>query len=264
MSNWLLRKRCVYHTRRAPGPRIGKNRVSVIVAVLVLWSSAAWGATLTWTANSEPDLAGYRIYHCSQQPCAPTSGTASLLTTLGTVTSFNIGTPSITQYYFITAFDFANNESSSSNLVTYVPASSQPPPPVTPPPVTLPPVIGASPESLSFAATQGGVNPASQTLIISNVGGGTLSWTVNENASWLRLNRTSGTNNGTVTASVITGAVAAGVYNTMITVTATAASPVTVPVTFTVSPASMPPPAPTPPTQAPPPIPSGLRISAMQ
>ena len=43
--------------------------------VLVLWSSTAWGATLTWNANSEPDVAGYRVYHCSHLPCTQTSGT---------------------------------------------------------------------------------------------------------------------------------------------------------------------------------------------
>ncbi len=38
----------------------------------------------------------------------------------------------------------------------------------------VPPVIGISPTSLSFTAPQGGTNPATQTLNISNTGGGTL------------------------------------------------------------------------------------------
>jgi len=96
-----------------------------IVGVLVLWSSAAWGATLMWTANSEPDLAGYRVYHCSWQPCTKSSGNASLLATLGTGTSFNIGTPAVMQYYFITAYDFASRESGGSKVVVF------PPPPIT-------------------------------------------------------------------------------------------------------------------------------------
>ena len=198
------------------------NWVRTIAGVLVLWSSTAWGATLTWNANSEPDLAGYRVYQCSQQPCTRTSSNASLLVTLGTVTSFNIGTPAVTQFYIITAYDFANNESAESNLATFTPAESPPPPiappPVTPPPVAPPPVapppvapppvvlpaIGVSLTSLSFAATQGDANPATQILSISNTGGGTLNWTASDNAAWLRLSRTSGTNNGLVIASVVT------------------------------------------------------------
>jgi hypothetical protein len=105
------------------------NWLKVITAVLVLWSSTAWSATLTWTANNESDLAGYRVYHCSQQPCTRTSGTASPLVVLGKVTSFNIGTPAVTQYYFITAYDFANHESGASNQATFIPAGTVPPPP---------------------------------------------------------------------------------------------------------------------------------------
>jgi hypothetical protein len=105
--------------------------MSVIAGVLVLWSSSAEGATLTWNANGEPDLAGYRIYQCSLLPCSKSSG--NLLATLGTGTSFNIGTPAVTQYYFITAYDSANNESGSSNLVTFTPVGSSPPPPPPPP-----------------------------------------------------------------------------------------------------------------------------------
>src|ERR1700704_4215610 len=37
---------------------IRMNWVRTIACVLVLWSSTAWGATLTWNANREPDLAG--------------------------------------------------------------------------------------------------------------------------------------------------------------------------------------------------------------
>ena len=102
------------------------NWVGAMVNVLVLWSSIAGAATLTWTANGEPDVAGYRIYHCNLQPCTRSSGNQLLLTTLGKVTSFNIGTPTVTQYYFITAYDSANNESANSNVVTFSPIGSTP------------------------------------------------------------------------------------------------------------------------------------------
>ncbi len=209
------------------------NWVRTIAAVLVLWSSTAWSATLTWNANSEPDLAGYRVYQCSQLPCSRASGNASSLATLGTVTSFNIGTPLVTQYYFITAYDFATNESTESGLATFTPTGSPPP--------VVPPVIGASPTSLSFTATQGGANPATQTLSISNIGGGPLNWTTSENATWLTLSPVSGTGNGTVTLTVTTGNLTAGSYSGAVTVNAPGASSMTVPVTLTVATIPVPP-----------------------
>lgn len=246
------------------------NWMRALAGFLVLWSSTAWGATLIWTANKEPDLAGYRVYQCSQQPCTLASGTASLLATLGTVTNFNIGTPAATQYYIITAYDFANNESMESSIAIFTPAVVPPPvtpppvtpppvvpPPVTPPPVVSPPVVpppvvpppvvppstGASPTSLSFVATQGVTNPAAtQTLSISNTGGGTLSWSASSNADWLKVSRAMGTGNGVVTVRVATSTTAAGTYNGSITLTAIGASPVTVPVTLTVAPAPVAPP----------------------
>ncbi|MEO7862721.1 MAG: hypothetical protein ABIU05_20255 [Nitrospirales bacterium] len=113
------------------------NWVRAIAGIIMLWSSTVWGATLTWTANSEPDLAGYRVYQCGLQPCTLSSGNSSLLVTLGAATSFNIGIPAVTQYYFITAYDFANNESGASNLATYTPAGAPPPPPPSVGTVTL-------------------------------------------------------------------------------------------------------------------------------
>lgn len=93
------------------------NWVRAVIGVLVLWSGTAWGATLTWNPNPEPEVAGYRIYQCSQEPCTPDSGNASLLATLGKSTSFYLGSPAVTQYYFITAYDFFNQESDYSNVV---------------------------------------------------------------------------------------------------------------------------------------------------
>ena len=108
---------------------IRMNWVRAITGVLVLWSSTAWGATLTWVANNEPNLAGYHVYRCSGLPCTRKSG-ASLLATLGkNETSLNIGTPAKIQYYFITAYDSANRESVESGVVVVIPAGSPPPPP---------------------------------------------------------------------------------------------------------------------------------------
>jgi hypothetical protein len=128
---------------RKVGARTIVNWVRAVTGLLVLWGSAVWGATLRWDANTESDLAGYRVYQCSQQPCGRAFGTASPLVTLGKVTSLNIGTPAVIQYYFISAYDSANNESSESNVVTVTPVGS--PPPSSPPPPSPPPPPPAVP-----------------------------------------------------------------------------------------------------------------------
>ncbi len=100
------------------------NRGIAMAVGLLLWSTMAWGATLTWDANTESDLAGYRVYQCNQLPCRQDKGTATMLVTLGKVTSFEIGKPAITKYYMITAYDFANNESDPSGVVIYTPSTA--------------------------------------------------------------------------------------------------------------------------------------------
>src|SRR5690349_1323635 len=103
------------------------NWLTTGAAVLVLWSSSVWGASLTWDADSDSDLAGYRIYQCTQLPCSKSFGTATMLASLGNVTSFNIGTLSGVQYYIVTAYDYSQNESGPSNVLTYLPPSAAPP-----------------------------------------------------------------------------------------------------------------------------------------
>ncbi|HMS86420.1 MAG TPA: hypothetical protein PKD12_22540 [Nitrospira sp.] len=110
--------------------------VKTIAMVLVLWSSAAWGATLAWNASTGSGVVGYRVYQCGQLPCTPSVGTAALLATVGTTTSFNIGTPAVIQHYVVTAYTSANLESDPSNTTTYTPAGA-PPPPTSGPTVTL-------------------------------------------------------------------------------------------------------------------------------
>ncbi|ALA58834.1 beta strand repeat-containing protein [Nitrospira moscoviensis] len=97
------------------------------------------------------------------------------------------------------------------------------------------PAIGLNPTSLSFSGTVGGANPAAKSIGISNAGGGTLTWTASDNAAWLTLSPTSGTNSGTVSASVNLSGLAAGTYNAAVTISATGAAAKTVPVTLTVN-----------------------------
>ena len=98
------------------------------------------------------------------------------------------------------------------------------------------PIIYFSPASLTFSGTQGGSNPPTQALNISNSGGGALSWTASSNATWLTMAPTGGAAPGTITVTASTTGLSAGDYNGAITIAATGATntPQTVPVTLTV------------------------------
>jgi hypothetical protein len=103
------------------------------------------------------------------------------------------------------------------------------------------PTIGRSPTSFAFSATEGGANPSNQTLQVWNAGGGTLNWSVSDDAVWLSLAPPSGSSTGehdAVTVSVNISGKTAGSYNATITITATGATntPQTVPVTLNISP----------------------------
>jgi len=103
---------------------------------------------------------------------------------------------------------------------------------------TLPPAIGLSRTSLGFAGKVGGTIPSAQTLAVSNVGGGTLTWSASDNSTWLTLSPVSGTNSGTVTASVNLTGLTAGTRTATITVAAIGATTKTIPVTLTLAAAS--------------------------
>jgi hypothetical protein len=96
-----------------------------------------------------------------------------------------------------------------------------------------------TPASLTASCTQG-TNAATQSFQISNSGGGTLSYTISDNATWLSCSPTTGTSTAeqdTITVSYATSALSAGTYSAAITITATGASntPQTIPVSLTVS-----------------------------
>ena len=124
---------------------------------------------------------------------------------------------------------------SMSRLAAGMPGLAQLIAPSSAPPPSINPAIGASPTAFSFTATQGGANPAPQTLRISNTGGGTLTWSGSDNAAWLSLSPASGTGNSTLTASVNTAGLATGTQVGTITVSSTGASSKTIAVTLTVS-----------------------------
>jgi uncharacterized protein (TIGR03437 family) len=100
-------------------------------------------------------------------------------------------------------------------------------------PAAVPPVISLSSTQLQFFYTVGGTNPASQSITISNAGGGALSWTATSSASWLNLSASG----ATLTASVNPLSLNPTTYSGTITVTAPGSSnsPQTILVTLTVN-----------------------------
>jgi hypothetical protein len=101
--------------------------------------------------------------------------------------------------------------------------------------VSVPPVIRTSPTSLSFTAVQGDSSPSTQTVSISNSGGGILTWSASENVSWLGISPASGTGNGSIAVTAVLGSLVPGTYNSTITISATNAASVSLPITLTVT-----------------------------
>ena len=104
---------------------------------------------------------------------------------------------------------------------------------------TLPPAIALNPAGLRFSGVEG-TPPASQTIALSNRGGGTMKWTATADATapaWLSVSPASGTDNATLTVSVNSAGLSPGTYTKTITVSAPRASntPRTVNVTLTVN-----------------------------
>src|SRR5262249_46234517 len=106
--------------------------------------------------------------------------------------------------------------------------------PAPPPPS---PILSLSATALSFSAIQGGTNPASQIVQVSNSGGGMLAWTATSSPSWLSVSPTSGSGSASISVSVNVGGLLAGNLSGTITFTATGAqgSPKSVPVNLGIS-----------------------------
>ena len=105
------------------------------------------------------------------------------------------------------------------------------------------PLLTTTPASLSFTATAGGSNPASQSFQVTDAAAtGSMQFTVADDAAWLSATPSSGTGDTQGTATINISGLAAGTYNSAIVVTAPDSTIVTssIPVTLVVSPATQP------------------------
>jgi outer membrane protein assembly factor BamB len=99
-------------------------------------------------------------------------------------------------------------------------------------------ILSASPTSLSFAAVQGGSNPASSTVNVTNAGAGTLTFNATSDSTWLTVSPASGSAPQNLQIGANVGGLAQGTYTGHITITSVGAqgSPALVTVTLTISP----------------------------
>jgi len=171
------------------------------------------GGTLSWSASSgAPWLTVSRA-----------SGTGSGTLTLGINTS---GLSAQTYNGSITVTATGATNSPQTISVTLVVSAAQ-----------QPPSLSLSASKASFAYTLGGNAPASQTVNVTNAGGGTLAWSATSNSPWLTVSPGSGTGPGTLTLATNTAGLTAQSYNGAVALTASGAanSPQTISVTLTVS-----------------------------
>jgi uncharacterized membrane protein len=180
-----------------------------------VWNSG--GGTLSYSISVDQ----------SWLSCNPAGGTSTgeqdTVTVRYSTTSFSPGTYSAT----ITISDPAASNSPQTIPVTLTVAS------------IAQASISRSPVSLS-PSTVAGTNAPAQTFNVWNSGGGTLSYTISVDQSWLSCNPAGGTSTGeqdTITVSYLTTSFSPGTYSATITISDSGAdnSPQTIPVTLTIT-----------------------------
>lgn len=108
-----------------------KKIICMILLILVLTSmayAAEYAVTFGWDANTEPDLAGYKMYRATQSG-AYTAPYATIPDPNATQYITQLTNPVGKQFFVITAFDDAGNESGYSNEVIFEADTGAPAPP---------------------------------------------------------------------------------------------------------------------------------------
>ena len=93
----------------------------ILLSLLLLPMAHSAQLKLAWDPNSEPDLAGYKLYYRTTQG-GPYNSPGSPKIIEGNITTYTLTglTPGQTYYIVATAYDTSNNESGYSNQVNGV------------------------------------------------------------------------------------------------------------------------------------------------
>jgi len=192
-------------------------------------SSSNYGATATaqtfTICNSQGGTLNYTV--TDDQPwlsCTPASGTATSESDNITVSFSSSGLAAGTYSATITVTDPAASPTTATILVSLT--------------VNAQPVLALSKASIIANGLSETSGPQAS-FTISNVGGGSTSYTLSSTQPWLSLSSTSGTlvtETDTIYVNLDATSLADGTYNDVITITAPSASnsPLTIPVTFQV------------------------------
>jgi hypothetical protein len=113
-----VREGAMMKTNGCGSKKLSRNLVFfsvLLVALLISVWARAEQVTLAWDANTEPDLAGYKVHY------GTASGSYTTSVDVHKVTTSSIGalTAGQTYYFAVTAYNASGNESGYSNQVSY-------------------------------------------------------------------------------------------------------------------------------------------------
>ncbi len=92
----------------------------LLVGSIIFSCSSVFALTLSWNANSESDLAWYRVYRSNTPDGQTIKDGSHIYEILAGTESVNMDdTPEGKWYWIATAGDFSGNESGKSNEVSY-------------------------------------------------------------------------------------------------------------------------------------------------
>jgi len=226
----------IYQPAATPTPAISRSPASLSTSCTQgsnasrqsFQVSNSGGGTLSYSIST----GGTSWLSCSQASGTST-GESDTITVNYSTSGISVGT-----YFATITIASASASNSPQSIPVSLTVNAPSSPPAAPAP-SSPPAISRSPASLSASCTQGS-NASRQSFQVSNSGGGTLSYSITDDASWLSCSPASGTSTGesdTIRVSYNTSGLAVGTYPATITITAAGASnsPQTIPVSLTVS-----------------------------